>query len=175
MQCYTILLITVNALHVSGGFSAHHQEFKNCTHSIWYVPGLVAATASSSSKQAWHIPDAVCTVLELLIMGGETAHNIDNNEEYSITLPSCWLYLKENINDARSHERQMCSDTHPPAAHACSLQQWHTVQSLCPHCVHCSPTRCHHSQADSSVSQPECLADFCWLLLKPYNHDMQCH
>jgi hypothetical protein len=29
--------------------------------------------ASGSSKQAWHIPDAVCTVFELLMMGGETA------------------------------------------------------------------------------------------------------
>ena len=46
MQRYTIFFITVNALHVSGGFSAHHQEFKNCTHSIWYVPGLLTATAS---------------------------------------------------------------------------------------------------------------------------------
>jgi hypothetical protein len=48
-----------------------------------------AATASGSSKQAWHVPDAVCTVLELLMMGGETAQNtqsIDNNEEYCITL-----------------------------------------------------------------------------------------
>jgi len=30
-------------------------------------------TASGSSKQALHIPDAVCTVFELLMMGGETA------------------------------------------------------------------------------------------------------
>lgn len=55
----------------------------------------------------------------------------------------------------------------PPTANACSLQRWHTVQSLCPHYVHCSPTRCHHSQAESSASQLECLADFCWLSLKP--------
>jgi len=34
MQRYTIFFITVNALRVSGGFSAHHQEFKNCTHSM---------------------------------------------------------------------------------------------------------------------------------------------
>jgi hypothetical protein len=42
---------------------------------------LLAATASAgelklasgSSKQAWHIPDAVCTVFELLMMGGKTA------------------------------------------------------------------------------------------------------
>jgi len=32
--------------------------------------------ASGSSKQTWHIPDAVCTVLELLMMGGETAWNM---------------------------------------------------------------------------------------------------
>jgi len=38
MQRYTIFFITVNALHVSGGFSVHHQELKNCTHSIWDVP-----------------------------------------------------------------------------------------------------------------------------------------
>jgi len=46
MQRYTISFIIVNALHVSGGFYARHQELKNCTHSIWYVPGLLAATAS---------------------------------------------------------------------------------------------------------------------------------
>ena len=28
MQRYTIFFIAVNALHVSGGFSAHHQELK---------------------------------------------------------------------------------------------------------------------------------------------------
>ena len=79
MQRYTIFFITVNALHVSGGFSAHHQELKNCT----------AATASGSSKQAWHIPDAACTVFELLMMGGETARNmysIGDNKQYCIML-----------------------------------------------------------------------------------------
>ena len=28
MQLYTIFFIIVNVLHVSGGFSAHHQELK---------------------------------------------------------------------------------------------------------------------------------------------------
>ena len=46
MQRYTIFFIIVNALHVSGCFSSHHQELNNCKHSIWYVPGLLAATAS---------------------------------------------------------------------------------------------------------------------------------
>ena len=43
MQFYTIFFISVSALHVSGGFSTHHQELKNRTHSIWYVSGLLAA------------------------------------------------------------------------------------------------------------------------------------
>ena len=50
---------------------------------------LYCFIASSSSKQAWHIPDAVCTVLELLMMGGEIARNmqsIDYNKEYCIML-----------------------------------------------------------------------------------------
>ena len=86
MQRYTIFFITVNVLHVSGGSSAHHQEPKNFTHNIWYTPSLLAAIASvvelelnhasGSSKQAWHIPDAVCTVIELLMMGGGTARNM---------------------------------------------------------------------------------------------------
>jgi len=37
MQRCTIFFITVNAVYVSGGFSAHHQELKNCTHSIGYM------------------------------------------------------------------------------------------------------------------------------------------
>ena len=85
MQRYTIFFITVNALHVSGDFSAHRQELKNCTHSIGYKSSLLAATASvgalefqlthasGSNKQAWRIPDALCRVFELLTMGGKTA------------------------------------------------------------------------------------------------------
>ena len=54
MQRYTVFFIIVNALHVSGGFSAHHQELKNCTHSIWYVPGLLVVTASVGKLQLTH-------------------------------------------------------------------------------------------------------------------------
>jgi len=72
MQHYTIFFIAVNALHVTGGPPPHHQELKNCTHSIGYMSRLLAATASSISKQARQIPDAVCTGFELLMMGRET-------------------------------------------------------------------------------------------------------
>jgi hypothetical protein len=45
--------------------------------------------AVAASKQAWHVPDVVYTVLELLMIGGETARNMyssDNNKEYCIRL-----------------------------------------------------------------------------------------
>jgi len=44
MQRYTIFFIIISALHVSGGLSAHHQEIKNCTHSIRYMSSLLAET-----------------------------------------------------------------------------------------------------------------------------------
>jgi hypothetical protein len=72
VQRYTIFFIIVNALHVSGGFFAHHQELKNSTHNM-KLSSLLAATASvirlqpnhasGSSKQDWHVPVAVYTVL----------------------------------------------------------------------------------------------------------------
>ena len=73
MQRYTIFFIIVNALHASGGFSVHHQELKHCTHSIGYMPSLHAASAGGTSMQAWHVPDAVCTVFEFLMMDREPA------------------------------------------------------------------------------------------------------
>jgi hypothetical protein len=59
MQRYTIFFIIVNALHVSGGFSAQHQELKKCTDSIWYVPGLLLLTLAWLVWNYFHIPDAV--------------------------------------------------------------------------------------------------------------------
>jgi len=48
-------------------------SFKYNQQGTTYMPSMLAATASGSSKHAWHIPDAVCIVLGLLMMGGETA------------------------------------------------------------------------------------------------------
>jgi hypothetical protein len=44
MQRYTIFFITVNFLHVSGGFSAHHQELKT-VHTASGMSSLLAVTA----------------------------------------------------------------------------------------------------------------------------------
>jgi hypothetical protein len=62
MQRNTIFFIAINAVHVLGGFPAHHQGLKNCTYSIGYMQSLLAATASGSSEQATHkILWRVCT------------------------------------------------------------------------------------------------------------------
>jgi hypothetical protein len=50
MQSYTISFIAVNALHVSGGFSAHHQELKT----VHTVSVKLAATASLGEFQLTH-------------------------------------------------------------------------------------------------------------------------
>ena len=71
MQCYTIFFIPVNAVHVSGGFSAHHQELKT-VHTASGMSSLLAATTSVGEFQLAQlvvaaskldIPDALCTVL----------------------------------------------------------------------------------------------------------------
>jgi hypothetical protein len=54
MERYTIFFITVNVLHVSGGFSAHHQELINFTNGIGYILSLLAATASVGEFQLTH-------------------------------------------------------------------------------------------------------------------------
>jgi len=51
MQRYTEFFITVNALHVSGSFFAHHQELKTVhTASGTCQACLLAATACGSNK-----------------------------------------------------------------------------------------------------------------------------
>ena len=71
-----------NALHVSGGSSAHHQELKNCIYSIGYfvkpfmVPATVVEEMELRQKRSDKVPDGVYTVFELLMMGGGTAWNM---------------------------------------------------------------------------------------------------
>ena len=106
----TTFFITVNALHVSGGFTAHHQELKNCTHSMGYVSSLLAATASGRNKQPSHIPDPVCTVLSSWWWAQKPPETCRALTVIKNTVECCILliYLKEYINDARSHEHQIC-------------------------------------------------------------------
>jgi len=75
MQRYTIFFIAVNALHVSGSFSAHHQELKTVhTASGICQACLLLPLAWVRWMQASLTCIRCCVYsFELLMMGGETA------------------------------------------------------------------------------------------------------
>jgi hypothetical protein len=81
MQRFSIYLFLSIALHVSGGSSAHHQEHKTVhTASRIVKPillhtqaGSITSTIAASISIGLTIPDAVCTIFMLLMMGGGTA------------------------------------------------------------------------------------------------------
>jgi len=70
MQPYTMVFITINALHVSGGSSAHHQELKTVYTASGFCPAFSASYryrewfgTTHPAEEARQIPDAVYTVL----------------------------------------------------------------------------------------------------------------
>ena len=69
---YTMFLIIISALHVSGGFSSHHQELiklyvqpwaLSCFPAVYRWCGLELQPIHTSGRQ-------------LLMMGGKTARNM---------------------------------------------------------------------------------------------------
>ena len=87
MQRYTTFFIDVEALHVSGGFSAHHQELKLYTQHLVYVklaccyrshgwvgsanwPTLAVAARKLDIYQMLYVQS------EILMMGGKPAWNM---------------------------------------------------------------------------------------------------
>ena len=106
MQGYTIYLFLWNTLHVSGGSSAHHQEFKavytssgTLSNLYCYLPlslkscNISSNTVASSSKSLTKYP-MLYIQFELLMMGGGTdvEHFTEINKLCNVA--SCWLYLK---------------------------------------------------------------------------------
>jgi len=80
MQSYTMIFITINVLHASGGSSAHHQELKTVSTTSGICRAFTASyrlrepavRSTKSSTNTW------CCVysFELLMMGGGTAWNM---------------------------------------------------------------------------------------------------
>ena len=66
MQRYTVFFIAVEALHVSAGFSAHHQELKLYTQNLVYVTLAVAASKLD-------IYQILCVQFEPLMIDGKIA------------------------------------------------------------------------------------------------------
>ena len=52
LQRYTIFFITVNALHVLGGFSAHHLELRICKHNNECMSSLLVWVSWNSPTLA---------------------------------------------------------------------------------------------------------------------------
>jgi hypothetical protein len=83
MQRHTIFFIAVNALHVSGGFSAHHQELKLYTQHLVYVNLDIYQMLCVQFELKLYtqllvyvnldIHQMLCVQFELLVMDGETA------------------------------------------------------------------------------------------------------
>jgi hypothetical protein len=77
MQRYAMISITINALRVSGGSSAHHQELKTVYTASGICRGFTASyrlreQAVRSSKSSTNTRCCVCS-FGLLMMGRETA------------------------------------------------------------------------------------------------------
>ena len=71
MQRYTIFFIAVNAVHVSGDFSAHHQELTLYIQHLVYVK--LACCLALSKLDIYQMQYVQC---ELLMMGGKPARNM---------------------------------------------------------------------------------------------------
>ena len=52
------LFISIDALHVPGGSSAHHQEHKNCTHSFRYCQPILLLVAGVDEMEFHLIHDS---------------------------------------------------------------------------------------------------------------------
>jgi hypothetical protein len=66
MQRYPMVFITIYALHVSGGSSAHHQELKT----VYTASGICRAFSASDRYRELELS---IYSFELLMMGGGTA------------------------------------------------------------------------------------------------------
>jgi hypothetical protein len=84
MRRYTMVFITINAVHVSGGSSAHHQELKTvytasgiCRVFFCFLPlswvGWNPPTIAVKGRKSSTITRCCVYCFELLMMGGGTA------------------------------------------------------------------------------------------------------
>jgi hypothetical protein len=80
MQRYTIYLFLSNALHVSGGISAHHQELKTVytasgTCQNLLLPAAISNYSTMAAGSSKGLTCARCWIysFELLMMGEGTA------------------------------------------------------------------------------------------------------
>jgi len=78
-------LIIVSAVHVSGGFSAHHQELIKLYVQPWVLSCFPAVYHTSGrNRKAWQYPRLHIQFYKFLMMCGKATRNMysaDNNKE----------------------------------------------------------------------------------------------
>jgi hypothetical protein len=111
MQRYTIHLFLWNALHISGGTSAHHQGLKNCIFSIGYLSKLYcclplswknfnsSTIAAGSSKV---LTSTRCCIHSFWAPDGGWRYRLKYVEHFTeinelCNVASCWLYLEKYL------------------------------------------------------------------------------
>jgi hypothetical protein len=71
-----MFFIIISALHVSGGFSAHHRELIKLYVQPWVLscfPAVYPTTPAADSRKAWQYPRLHVQFYKLPMMGGKTA------------------------------------------------------------------------------------------------------
>jgi hypothetical protein len=77
-QFYQFIILTfVYSSTFFGRFSAHHQEFNDCSDSLWFYLRIVVGPARPRTQHDYHHdtkvkPEVASAVIELLMMGGKT-------------------------------------------------------------------------------------------------------
>ena len=95
MQRYTIYLFLWNPLHVSGGFSDHHQELKNCIYSIRYLVETFLLPATVVEDMELHgVPSLPRVTLHL---AGYTWKYLDIIFKKQLTRTATWPTLMANF------------------------------------------------------------------------------
>ena len=98
---YTMfVIIIISALHVSGGFSAPHQELIKLYVQPWVLscfPGVYrwCGWVETHSRKAWQYPRLHIQFYKLPMMGGKTARNMysaDNNKEHCVSCISLVIW-----------------------------------------------------------------------------------
>jgi hypothetical protein len=110
MQRYTMVFITINALHVSGCSSAHHQELKNFTHSIGYMSDFCSNSPTLAVRSTKSLTYTRCCVYSFWAPDDWAEEPPETFRAFIVTntiVKLCiLLVMLEYINDARSHERK---------------------------------------------------------------------
>jgi hypothetical protein len=98
MQRYTMFFIVIGAVHVSSGFSAHHQELKNCICSIGTCKTCVLLPLAWLSRNYAVICFLICTINDYSLF----LCNVDNLRKNRCALWKSRVKIKQVLESCRA-------------------------------------------------------------------------